>query len=88
MNGFPVIVFGTSDGEHKYKPVSVTITSGESEADFTRVFNSIKQACLEFLDFVFTPQFAMADSAPAIHNAMVAVFPCVKLKVAKCWAHA
>jgi hypothetical protein len=85
VNGYPVIVFGTTDGEHRYKPVSVTISSGETESDYSRVFQAIKNACLGFLDFIFTPSFAMADSAPAIHNAMVKVFPGVK--VAKCWAH-
>ena len=85
VNGYPVIVLGTVDGSHRYKPVSVTITSGEKDEYYVYVFNSIKSSCLLFLRFNFEPKYATPDSAGAIHNAMEEVFP--GIKIAKRWAH-
>ena len=85
MNAYPAIVLGTVDGRHKYKRVSITITSGENDEYYIHVFNSIKSSCLLFLRFNFEPKYATPDSAGAIHNAMEEVFP--GIKIAKCWAH-
>ena len=62
-----------------------TISMKEDEAAFTDAFKAVKDALRCFFQYDWSPMLAKADSAGAIHNALLNGFPHVK--VAKCDFH-
>ena len=84
-NGFPCLIQGTVDAKHSFKLMGFTISMKEDEAAFTDAFKAVKDALRCFFQYDWNPMFAMADAAGAIHNALLNVFPHVK--VAKCYFH-
>ena len=73
----PCLIIGTVDAKHSFKLLGFTISMimKEDEAAFTEEFQSVKDALKTFFQFEWSPMYAMADSAGAIHNALVACFP-------------
>ena len=84
-NGYPCLIFGTVDAKHSFHLLGFTISMKEDEWAFTSALEQVKHAYVQFFGYVWEPSFAMADSAGAIHNALLAVFP--DIKIAKCYFH-
>ena len=82
--GFPLIVYGVSDSEGKFHPVSFMISSHETQQDFTVFYQGlIKEA--EKLDINYEPEIIMQDACPASRNAILDFFPNVKFLM--CYFH-
>ena len=45
--GFPVLVLGTTDVAHKFHPIAVALTSGETTEDYTVVLQKVIQSAAE-----------------------------------------
>ncbi|KAI6242266.1 hypothetical protein M3Y99_00240400 [Aphelenchoides fujianensis] len=78
-HGCPVIMAGTVDVKRAFHPTFLAVSSNEDEEAFTAFFRTINDATGR------APTHLLADAAPAITNAMSAVWEeCVRLM---CWAH-
>jgi len=73
------------DSYHKLHLIAVCFYRHEDEAAFENALQSIKTALLDFLHLDWCPKVAMCDRAAAIDNALMAVFP--GIKVEKCYFH-
>ncbi|KAI6192878.1 SWIM-type domain-containing protein [Aphelenchoides fujianensis] len=75
----PVIMAGTIDVKRAFHPTFVAVSSNEDEEAFKAFFRTINNVTGR------APTHLLADAAPAITNAMSAVWEeCVRLM---CWAH-
>ncbi len=73
LNGFPLLVLGTSDADRHFHPFGVALCSTEKQQDFAFAFNTIKHWC-EVLNFNFLPHYLLADGSHAITNGFADVF--------------
>jgi hypothetical protein len=85
-NGWPVLIFGTVDLNHKFRCIAVALSSHEDERSFTVAIESISTAISTTApDCSFKADFTMQDGSLAIYNSTVD-----SLKpegVASCWFH-
>ena len=72
--GYPLLVFGTQNNDHKFKLVALTLSRHEREKDFSFALLAIKHALQEFYNYEWGVDFIMADGSPAIRNAAKEVF--------------
>ncbi len=77
-HGFPLIVYGVSDGRGKFFPVSFMISSHETEDDFDAFYEHLVSEA-ERLDIEFNPEFIMQDACDASKNAIRKYFPDIKV---------
>ena len=84
-NGYPLLILGTVDANNKFRLIGSTVSMHEDEHAFTTALQAVKNGLFLFCEYNWCPSYAMADSAGAIHNALLAVFP--GIKVAKCYFH-
>ena len=84
-SGYPVSVFGTVDASHAFKLLALGLSRHENEKHITQLLNMVKTGISELTNSTWNPQYAMADRADAIHNALSAVFP--NIRKAKCYFH-
>ncbi len=68
--GFPVLIFGFSNANKRFHPLSIAISSHEAEDDFRFAFQALKQEITEL-----NPEFCLSDGATAIYNGAEAVWP-------------
>jgi hypothetical protein len=79
-HGFPVLIAGCSDKNRTFHPVSIAVCTNEAEADFTFLFESLKE------NSNYTPKCLVSDCSDAISNACSAVFDENVIRIF-CWAH-
>ena len=88
FQGFPVLLFGTTDRRKHFHPFGIAITSNEAKADFQFVFESLKNiSCQIFDDFDYSPSIVIADGDKAISNGFQAAFPLSFDRRVMCFAH-
>jgi hypothetical protein len=73
------------DANHSFHLLGFTVSMKEDELAFAQALEQMKDSYLQFFGHIWNPLYAMADSAGAIHNALSAVFP--GIKIAKCYFH-
>ena len=67
--GFPVLVFATTDRQKKFHLFGVALSSNETADDFLFVFESLKEiSSILIPNFVYSPTTIIADGAAAITN--------------------
>lgn len=71
---YPVLVFGTTDMDHKFHLLGVMVSKTETSADFEFGFRAIREAIWLIERIDFNPQYLMADGAHAIGNGFKRVF--------------
>jgi len=72
--GYPLLVFGTQNINHKFRLIGFALSRHEREKDFTFALSSIKYALQEFYKYEWRVDFIMADGSHAIRNATKAIF--------------
>ena len=85
-HGYPVFVIGVTDAGRHFHPISISICSNETAADFEFVFSSIKQIVEKLHNVRYNPTILVADGADAITNGFKSVFGPGIIRV-MCWAH-
>ena len=83
--GFPVLISGITDVQHRFHPVSLSLVSHESTNAYLEVFTAQKEALWEESHRQLAPLFVIADGSPAITAASRMAFP--EWPRAMCWAH-
>lgn len=85
--GFPVQVTGFTDGNKKFHPSAISVSSTENQADYAFVFNALKVGTISALNGEWHPDIIMCDAAKAISNGFREVFGHHILEL-MCWFHA
>jgi hypothetical protein len=80
-NGFPVIIIGTSDSNHKFHPFAIAVCTREAAADFTFLFRAVHAYNIKWHPTIF-----LADASDAITAGFVEVFGEPKLRL-MCFFH-
>ena len=83
--GFPVLISGITDVQHRFHPVSLSLVSHEGTNAYLEVFTAQKEALWEESHRQLAPLFVIADGSPAITAASRIAFP--ECPRAMCWAH-
>ena len=83
--GFPVLISGITDVQHRFHPVSLSLVSHEGTNAYLEVFTAQKEALWEESHRQLAPLFVIADGSPAITAASRMAFP--ECPRAMCWAH-
>ncbi|OXA42198.1 hypothetical protein Fcan01_23227 [Folsomia candida] len=79
---FPVLVLGTSDKNRNFHPISIAVSTGETEQDYGNIFRILASSC----GTKYEPKVLIADSAEAITNGFESVFGSNFVRV-YCWYH-
>lgn len=61
--GYPVQVTGFTDANKKFHASAISVSATEKEADFTFVFNSLKEGTITALNDEWKPEVIMCDAA-------------------------
>lgn len=85
--GYPVQVTGFTEANKTFHPSAISVSSTENEADFTFIFNALKEGTITALNAEWKPEVIMCDAAKAISNAFRAVFGCDIVELMR-WFHA
>ena len=72
--GFPVLVVGTQDINHKFHLIVMAISKHERESDYQFVLSSINYFLKELYDYNWEINLLIADGSLAIYNAGRSVF--------------
>jgi len=72
--GYPVIVIGTQNLEHHFRPIAIAFAKHEREKDYSFVLQSIKDALEKFYKYAWEVDLVMADASLAIFNATGSIF--------------
>ena len=86
IEGYPVIVVGSTDRKKKFFPIGAAVATNENTPSFKFVFESLKLAAEDLLDYEFQPNLLIADAAGAITAGFRAVFG-NSFKRVMCWYH-
>jgi hypothetical protein len=78
--GFPVLVFGSSDANKRLHPVCIAVCAHEREDDFRFAFESLQRFVPEL-----SPQFCLSDGAEAAYNGARQVWPDIQRVM--CFSH-
>lgn len=82
--GYPLMVFGRSDKNRAFHPVTFCLTSHETQIDFENFYNDIIDLCMQ-LDIEFDPIYLMQNAYVASYNAAKECLPSVQ--VLMCFYH-
>ena len=83
-NGFPLIVFGKTDFQHKLHPIAFCISSHEQEEDYKHFYLGIKNLACD-LNLNFSPDYILQDAWYPSFNAAQNLFP--DTKILMCYYH-
>jgi len=72
--GYPLVVVGTQDVDHKFRLIGMAIVRHEREEDYYFILESLKSAIQEFFGYEWVVDFIMSDGSQAIHNASRKIF--------------
>ncbi|KAF4652025.1 hypothetical protein FOL47_011301 [Perkinsus chesapeaki] len=84
-HSFPVLMLAIVDYRNHVFPVALALCGNEKTADFVELFRSLNIAALRLNLQNHSPQYVIADGAPAITAAARLVFP--DIKRCMCWFH-
>lgn len=87
VQGYPVLVVGISDADKHFHLCGIGITSSESTADYTFLFNSLRIGVLMAAGEELKPGKLVADMAIPITNGFKEAFTDVPHKRIHCFAH-
>ena len=83
--GFPVLISGITDAQHRFHPVSLSLVSHERTSAYLHLFTALKDAYAQETGRDLDPLFVIADGSAAITAAVTTAFPgCPR---GMCWAH-
>lgn len=85
--GFPVLLFGTTDSNRKFHPFGASVCTNERAEDFKFIFQSLKDKVMELFEEEIKPGVLICDAADSIHNGWKEVFPLHVNDIIMCWAH-
>lgn len=85
--GFPILLFGTTDSNRKFHPFGASVCTNERAEDFEFIFQSLKDKVMELFEIEIDPGVLICDAADSIHNGWKKVFPLHGNDVIMCWAH-
>ena len=68
--GFPVLIFGITDTQHRFHPVSLSLVSHERTSAYEHLFTALKEAHADESGNELEPVFVIADGSAAITAAM------------------
>jgi hypothetical protein len=77
LQGFPVLIVGTTDFKRKFHPFSVSVCSGETGDDYPFIFSALKSSLFEY---TYRPTALIADGADAITNVFMSAFDYASVK--------
>lgn len=84
--GYPLLIVGTQDIEHKFRPIGMAIAKHEREQDYVFLLRSLRDSLRTLLYYEWKIDLVMSDASDAIHNACATVFG-DSLKHAMCSVH-
>lgn len=87
LQGYPVLVVGTTDKQKHFHPFGAAISSNENTYSFTFIFQAIKKAAKDLINYEFNPTHLIADAAGAITLGFINTFGSDFTRV-MCWFHA
>ena len=83
--GFPVLISGLTDAQHRFHPVSLLLVSHERTSAYLHLFTALKDAYAQESGWDLDPLFLIVDGSAAITATMTIAFPgCPR---GMCWAH-
>lgn len=65
---------GTTDRKQSYHPFGIAIVNGETEEDYRFLFNSTNDNIMRVFGHNYSPNYLLADGAPAITNGFYLAF--------------
>lgn len=74
FSGYPLIVVGTVDMHKHFHLIAVALVSTETTDDYQWVFENVKTALFELLEFTYEPKILMSDAAIQIKKAFLNAF--------------
>ena len=83
--GFPVLISGITDAQHRFHPVSLSLVSHERTSAYKHLFTALKEAHADESGRELEPLFVIADGSAAITATVKTVFP--RCPRGMCWAH-
>jgi len=72
--GYPLVVVGTQDNNHKFKLIALGLTKHEREKDFKFILNSVQDSLQKVFQYQWNIDLLLSDSSFAIYSASKAVF--------------
>jgi hypothetical protein len=75
IHGYPTLIIGTMDSNHQFKVLAIFFSRKEDTLAYIDALQKVKNAIQYFFEFDWSPRQSMSDSAGAILNALVQVFP-------------
>ena len=72
--GYPLVVVGTQDLNHKFRLIAIALVRHEREEDYKFILESIKSAVQKFFSYDWIVDFVMSDGCQAILNASRSIF--------------
>jgi hypothetical protein len=82
---YPLLVFGCTDIDGKFHPISFMITSHEETKDFSHFFESLNLIAKEIYDINFNPKYIVSDASRACFKSIKIMYPfCIILM---CYFH-
>ena len=85
LAGFPVLISGIIDAQHRFHPVSLSLVSHECTSAYEHLFTALKEAHADESGHELEPLFVIADGSAAITAAVKTAFP--RCPRGMCWAH-
>ena len=85
IQGFPILMCGSTDKDQQFHPFCLVISKFEDSQDYSYMFKTLKDLVLEVFDYVYDPTILVADSAHSITHGFESVYPLLKRVV--CWVH-
>lgn len=85
--GFPLLLLGTIDLNKSFHLIAIACCSNEKQADFSFLFQTVRETANDLLGFVLEPEIMIADAADAIRNAFFESFPESAKTDIMCYAH-
>lgn len=87
IQGFPVLVTGTTDINQHFHLLGISISTYETENDFAFMFKAVKDGIFRIVGKEFSPKFLVADAAPSIQNGFKRIFGDNNILVIMCYFH-
>lgn len=80
----PLTVFGMTDMQHRFWPISFMLSSHETTEDYVYFFENLNNMCRR-LDIEFNPAYIVTDACKAMKKALELVYP--NCQTLMCWFH-
>ena len=86
IQGFPILMSGTTDKDHQFHPFCLVISKFEEAEDYGFMFKTLKSLIYEVFNHIYEPEILVGDSAAAITHGFELAFEKLVKRIV-CWVH-